>query len=212
MPEITKQDEFQANEDYMFDSRNYYVKGATFNYCDSQQISVAISKLQGLTNSIRRAPATVFARSLQFERALACQIILLAPMAPHFASELWSGFVSAPNRLTTNEEIQWDKGVLEQRWPDIDYDYNLDLVCQVNGTENAVLKMPRKDLEVLPKDVAIELAMKQAKVREVLATRTVIDVNFVIHKGYEGVVNIVTSDPPPKANADDVDNSTAVHN
>lgn len=46
-------DEFREHDDYMFDSRNYYVKGATFNYCTSQQISVGISKMQGLTNSLR---------------------------------------------------------------------------------------------------------------------------------------------------------------
>lgn len=46
-------DEFKQHDDYMFDSRNYYVKGVSFNYCTSQQISVAISKMQGLTNSIR---------------------------------------------------------------------------------------------------------------------------------------------------------------
>lgn len=44
---------FKEQDEYMFDSRNFYVKGATFNYCNSQQISVAISKMQGLTNSIR---------------------------------------------------------------------------------------------------------------------------------------------------------------
>lgn len=52
-------------------------------------------------------------------------------MAPHFASELWSGFVSAPNRLNNTQEILWDKTVLEQKWPEIDADYNLDLICMV---------------------------------------------------------------------------------
>lgn len=56
---------------------------------------------------------------------------MLAPIAPHFASELWSGFVAAPNRLNTTEEIDWDKDVLEQKWPKIDRNYNMDIVCQV---------------------------------------------------------------------------------
>lgn len=47
------EEQFQTHDDYMNDSRNYYVKGVTFNYVVSQQLSVAISKLQGLTNSIR---------------------------------------------------------------------------------------------------------------------------------------------------------------
>ncbi|XP_017777824.1 PREDICTED: probable leucine--tRNA ligase, mitochondrial [Nicrophorus vespilloides] len=198
MPEISSQDEFRAQEDYMFDSRNYYVKGATFNYCDSQQISVAISKMQGLTNSLRRAPPSVFARGHQFERALACQIILLAPIAPHFASELWSGFLSAPNRLNQSNEIDWNANILKQTWPDIDYEYNLDLVFQVNGCENAVMKFPRKEIEMLCKDEAIALAFEQKEVQETLKRRTVLDVQYVMHKGYESVVNIITTNPPPK--------------
>lgn len=76
-------------------------------------------------------PPEIYAHSSQFERALACQIILLAPMAPHFASELWSGFTSAANRINNSGEILWDKTVLEQKWPVLDSHYNLDLVCQV---------------------------------------------------------------------------------
>lgn len=52
-------------------------------------------------------------------------------MAPFFASELWSGFVSAPGRLNDSEEIRWDKSVCDQMWPEADMNYNLDLVCEV---------------------------------------------------------------------------------
>nr|CAI5823146.1 unnamed protein product [Callosobruchus analis] len=117
VPQMVSEDEFKSHDDFMFDSRNYYVKGASFNYVISQQMSVAVSKQQGLTNSLRKCPPAVYAYSKQFERALAAQIILLAPMAPHFASELWSGFVSAPNRLNDSGEVIWDKAVLEQKWP-----------------------------------------------------------------------------------------------
>ena len=72
-------------------------------------------------------------RGVEFERALACQIIMLAPMAPHFASELWSGFVSAPHRLNVStDEINWNSNVLEQPWPCVDMNYNLELVCMVS--------------------------------------------------------------------------------
>lgn len=52
-PKSVSPEQFMKHDDYMYDSRNYYTKGATFNYCQSQQISVAISKMQGLTNSLR---------------------------------------------------------------------------------------------------------------------------------------------------------------
>lgn len=51
--DIIKTPEFEEQETKMFDARNYYIKGTTFNYMFSHQLSVALSKMQGLTNSLR---------------------------------------------------------------------------------------------------------------------------------------------------------------
>lgn len=57
---------------------------------------------------------------------------MLAPMAPHFASALWSGFVSAPGRLNQNwDQISWEGDVMSQKWPQVDNDYVLNLFCVV---------------------------------------------------------------------------------
>lgn len=132
-------------------------------------------------------------------------------MAPHFASELWSGFVSAPHRLNTDGEIQWDKTVLEQKWPIVDNDYQLDLVCQVNinvfrykrvkkcfffnlqvnGAETAVIKIPKWEIEKLSKDQALDLALQQKEVQEKLITRNVMDGIYTFYKEYEGVINVI---------------------
>lgn len=50
-PQLPEQ-EFKNHEAFLFDSRNFYLKGVTFNYCTAQQHSVAISKMQGLTTSL----------------------------------------------------------------------------------------------------------------------------------------------------------------
>lgn len=189
---------FKAEDDYMFDSRNYYIKGATFNYCQSQQMSVAVSKMQGLTNSLRKVSPGTVAKSQQYERALAAQIILLAPMAPRFASELWSGFLSAENRLSDSSEIKWNQSVMGQNWPEVDMNYELDLICQINGHENAAVKFPRKDIELLKKEEALRIALDQEKVQQVLRTRTILDVKYNVYSGYENVLNIVTTQPPAK--------------
>ena len=36
-----------------FDARNFYLKGVTFSMQYTQQISIAITKLQGLTNALK---------------------------------------------------------------------------------------------------------------------------------------------------------------
>lgn len=41
---------YAEHDAYMFDSRNYFLKTVTFNMMESQQLSVAISRMQGLTN------------------------------------------------------------------------------------------------------------------------------------------------------------------
>lgn len=53
-------------------------------------------------------------------------------MAPHFASALWSGFVSAPGRINKNyEQISWEDDVIHQKWPKVDCDHIFNLNCLV---------------------------------------------------------------------------------
>jgi len=52
---------------------------------------------------------------------------MLAPMAPHFASALWNGFISAPGHINQN----WENDVINQKWPKVDNDYILSLYCVV---------------------------------------------------------------------------------
>lgn len=127
-------DDFREQDSKLWDSRNFFAAGATFNYKFSHQLSVGISKMQGLTNAIRRTSPAVVPFSRQYERAMAAQIIMLAPMAPHFASELWQQFVALPHRLNPDSnEIQWERKVFEQNWPVIDEDYALDLTIKVSS-------------------------------------------------------------------------------
>jgi leucyl-tRNA synthetase len=126
-----KDKKFLKIEAELNDNRNYYLHGVTFNIVDSQQISIAITKMQGLTNSLQKLLTNnPIERSREFERTLALQIIMLAPLAPHFASELWAGFCSAPHRIS--EDILWDADVLEQRWPEVDPDYHVKVYLIVS--------------------------------------------------------------------------------
>lgn len=205
LPPLLPENQMKTHDDYMFDSRNFFVKGVSYNYLITQQISVAVSKQQGLTNSLRKVPASVIAHSKQFERALAAQIIMLAPMAPCFASELWSGFIGAPNRLNDFTEIFWDKTVLEQSWPQTDMDYKLDLLCQVNGHENASIKVTRRDLENLSKEAALKMALEQKEVQSTLTRRNILDVQYTVDSGFDGILNLITDQPPPKSKKQEVE-------
>ena len=61
------EEEAAKYEQLMMDNRNFYLKGVTFNIHHSQQISVGISKMQGLTNSIRVNSTNVFSRNKEMD-------------------------------------------------------------------------------------------------------------------------------------------------
>lgn len=41
---------FEEHDAYLFDSRNYFLKSVNYNLMKNQQLSFAISRMQGLTN------------------------------------------------------------------------------------------------------------------------------------------------------------------
>lgn len=57
-------------------------------------------------------------------------IILMAPMAPHFAAQLWQGIALVPYRLNENE-FNWSGTVFEQKWPVVDDNFPMYLIVQV---------------------------------------------------------------------------------
>ncbi|KAH8323945.1 hypothetical protein KR074_000626 [Drosophila pseudoananassae] len=204
-------EEFVADDAKLFDARNFYVKGATFNYRHAHQLSVAISKMQGLTNSLRRTPKHILRHGKQFERALAAQIIMLAPMAPHFASELWSKFVAVPGRLNpASEELQWSEDVLAQRWPDIDAAYNLDLSIKVNGFENCVIKVQRTLLDKVTHSDALDIAFNTESVTSYLIDKKIRTTNFVLYPGIEAILNIYVDKVPKKQKPEKSDDAEAL--
>ncbi|XP_071445476.1 leucine--tRNA ligase, mitochondrial isoform X2 [Hetaerina americana] len=192
-------DDFASGEQQLWDSRNFYLKGATFNYASSYQLSVAISKMQGLSNALRKASPCVIQQGFEFERALGVLLMLLAPMAPHFASELWSGFVTAPGRVDPDsKEIDWESSVLEQNWPKVDDDYHLDLIGKLNGSELCCIKMPKRDLDVLGAEDALQRCLlhpsfEMTKQRgEGMEKGRMVDYKYTHYPGYQATVNILT--------------------
>ncbi|KAH0946768.1 hypothetical protein HN011_011740 [Eciton burchellii] len=175
---------------YLFDSRNYFLKNVTFNIIGSQQLSVAISRMQGLTNSIRKVSKECLRKSRQYERALAVQIIMLAPFAPHLASELWANFCSAKNHLIDREEVSLDKNVFEQKWPEIDMDYKLILNVYANKNQFMKLKIPRCTLDEMTAKTAFEYVNLDPLYQKYLKDKKVSQINFQSKKGCDATLYI----------------------
>ncbi|XP_078034011.1 leucyl-tRNA synthetase, mitochondrial [Augochlora pura] len=182
---------FETDDAYMFDSRNYFLKSVTFNLTESQQLSIAISRMQGLTNSLRKVCLNCMQKSREFERALAVQIIMLAPVAPHFASELWAGFCSVKHHLISKDEVNLDKDVMEQTWPEIDMDYKMVLLTSVNSKHVKKIKVPKFQLDKMSAEEALDIVANDPDVKPHLKDRTIAETNFLSRVGYDAKMNII---------------------
>ena len=97
------------------------------------------ARVQGLLNELWTVHGSVKSQSGEFQRGLGTAIILLAPMAPHFCSELWHGL----SKGLTNKnclDFDWEKSVWHQPWPEMDENYNLKM--QVNKNNEQIAEIP----------------------------------------------------------------------
>lgn len=174
----------QANA---FDSRNFYLKGVTWNYKHTFNLALVISKLQGLTGDLKKSHPEAVRCGLEYERALCTLVIMLAPMAPHFAMELWTGLTSAPYKQS---EFNWNIPLLKQPWPEVDMSYCLELVVKLNGKKQGVVKVPRRELDILSKSDALEISLKQECLQN-LSQEHIKDVFYTLYPEYSAEINIL---------------------
>jgi leucyl-tRNA synthetase len=57
---------------------------------------------------LQSRPRTVVEQSVEYEKLLAAQVIMLAPLAPHLACELWDGIAAVPKHAV--DSIDWVSG------------------------------------------------------------------------------------------------------
>lgn len=135
----------------------------------------------------------------QFEATLAAQLIMLAPLAPHFASECWYRLASAPKKVDPCPfGIDWNKDVLDQKWPEVDMDYNLDFTIYVNGEESKVLKVPRRTLDKLEEEKALETALADPDVIKVIDSNSIKYARYKSFPGCQADLYLSVKRPPKK--------------
>ena len=191
LSEVAKSADFNEQDEKLIDAVNYFTSGTTFNYKYSHQLSVAISRMQGLTNAIRKATNDVVVHSKSYERALAAQIIMIAPMAPHFASELWTRFTSAKNRAAEiSDHINWNQDVFSQKWPKVDPHHQVELTIKANNAIIGTLNVKCEELNKMSEEQALFAALNQPKVVNYLKGKKVLGTNWTICEDYEGILTV----------------------
>ncbi|XP_063616654.1 leucine--tRNA ligase, mitochondrial [Cydia splendana] len=190
---ITKE-EFEKIDLKLWDSRNYFTANTSYHFKYTHMLSVGISRLQALTNALRnKVPPEVIAKSKEYELALATLIIMLSPVAPHFCSELWAGFLSAPKRISQSSPlINWQENVLGQTWPKVDDHYKLSLLCKVDGVDRCELKIAAPVLDRLGQEEAMQMMLDQADVA-FRVQRGIIKTKYELFPGSRAILNLYTN-------------------
>ncbi|KAM3967920.1 LOW QUALITY PROTEIN: leucyl-tRNA synthetase, mitochondrial [Aphomia sociella] len=199
------EEEFMKLESKIWESKNYFIATSTYHFQHTHKLSVGISRLQGLTNTLRNnMPPELISKSPEYEKALACLIIMLAPVMPHFCSELWAGFLSAPHRkcLVSNDYIDWNKNVLEQKWPRVDDSFKLSFLCKVDGADRCDLKIKASELDNLSQEQALQMMLNQ----EVISNRIKTGIHRTKYESYPGcraILHIFTKKRDRKGKEED---------
>ncbi|XP_061230953.1 leucine--tRNA ligase, mitochondrial [Neopsephotus bourkii] len=119
-PELLKKKE-KAEARKIWEQKNLVISEVTEYFTKDHLFNAAISRLMSLTNVLQQASRPLLLHSTEFEDALASLCIMVAPMAPHIASEMWKGLAHMQNKLCTHHH--WDADVLHQSWPNVDPEY-----------------------------------------------------------------------------------------
>lgn len=122
---------------------------------------------------------------------------MLAPLAPHFASECWSRLALAPNRVTATSPLaDWSRDVLEQRWPEVDQDFGLDLTVYLNGVELTVIKIPRREIDQLREEDALSIALAHSAVMQGIGSNELKHGRYKSYPGCQGDLYLSVKRPP----------------
>lgn len=121
---------------------------------------------------------------------------MISPMAPHFASELWSRLMLAP-RFTSNKysEINWSKHVLTQSWPEVDLEHELSVNVKINCVDVVSYKYPRKILDNLKYESVFDRVMNDKSVLELISDISLQATRFELYPGCHGVFHIFLNQP-----------------
>ena len=117
------------------------LQGINHSYSLTRNLSVVIARIQSCQNELWACPGQVKRDCWEYQRALATSLIALAPIAPHFAAEMWERLREAETKH--GDEFQWERSVFQQTWPELDDTYNLKLKVKLSDEELVEIPVAR---------------------------------------------------------------------
>uniref|UniRef100_F1KUK4 leucine--tRNA ligase n=1 Tax=Ascaris suum TaxID=6253 RepID=F1KUK4_ASCSU len=145
-----------ATEAHYREVYNYAVRNVSMLLEVLHLHNTAIARLIGLTNSLRKAEASLFGRSVEVERCVHALVIMMQVFTPHTAAELWSALCS----VVAIDETKWRRteAVTEQDWPSVDADADIDFILKVLDLSCGRVAVPRQLIEGLSAEKVLKIA------------------------------------------------------
>ncbi len=113
---------------------------------DAFSFNTTIARLMEYTNALSKAKSAAWGGAV-WEEAVASLLLLLAPIAPHFAEELWSVHLGKPYSIHQQAWPTWDEAMLAAD--------TLEIPVQVNGKVRGRVVVPATADETAIKDAAL---------------------------------------------------------
>lgn len=79
---------------------------------------------------------------------------------------------------------------MEQRWPEVDMDYELEFVVKINGQESFAVKMPRHQLDQLKKEDAMNLAQNHETFIKYHSKKNILKTSFELYHGIQATLSL----------------------
>ncbi|EDV29005.1 uncharacterized protein TRIADDRAFT_52447 [Trichoplax adhaerens] len=152
------------------------IKQVTYSLEKAFTFNVAIAACMKLSNILQDIPGEVAQKSTQYVESLRILCILISPLAPHFASELWSD-------LCLKREIG-SSHILYQSWPTYDdsilADENINLQIIINGNRKGTIAIPATATE---NEEALLQYVKESRIgQELLRDKVIKKIYIVKHR------------------------------
>ena len=148
---------------------------------DKHSFNTAVSDLMKLTNALRAVPAEHRA-TREYVEGVRALLVMLAPAAPHIASELWSKLASLPAAAEQGWKREAD--VLVQRWPTADVTIleqsEMEVAIQIGGKFRGSLMVPSSVMDEADPEVLVNMVAETALGQKWLPEDTSLIVRTII--------------------------------
>jgi len=193
LPELRYDEELNDYRKKLRDARNYNTRFINHQYLFTRNLAVVIARIHAMVGVAWTTPGQVKRDAAEFQHLLGSILILLAPIAPHFTSELWAGLRTVP--VKHSQDLDWNAGLFQQTWPEVDPTYNMPIKVVGNNKVMAEMQMVKWRFDELTLDQAFDLACHENTVQESILPYDILDKSLEIQEGYAAILNIQYKEP-----------------